>query len=109
FVGGVVRPDHAETAAALLDLAELHRHRRQGLRPRYRLQLSIHPQQRRLQPIGMVGEIKAIPALHTQERAVDPRAVAIVPADDLIVARAERGLAAISAVRADGADMLHLP
>ncbi len=38
-----------------------------------------------------------------------PGAVAIVAADDLVVAHAQRGLAAVRAMRADGADVLHFP
>ena len=57
----------------------------------------------------MIVEIEGVAALDAQELAVDAAAVAVVAADDLVVARAQRRLAAIAAVRADGADVGHLP
>ena len=57
----------------------------------------------------MIVEIESVAALDAEELAVDAGAVAIVAADDLVVAHAERGLAAVRAMRADGADVLHLP
>ncbi len=63
----------------------------------------------RLQALGAVHEIRRVPAFDAQKLAVDARLVAIVAADDFVVANAQRGLAAIGAMRADGADVLHLP
>ena len=57
----------------------------------------------------MLGEIERVAALHAEELAVDAAAVAIVAANDLVVANAQRGPAAIGAMRADGADVLHFP
>src|SRR5271165_539896 len=57
----------------------------------------------------MLGEIKAEAALHTKEFLVDAGKVAIVGAQDLVIAHAERGLATIRAMGADGRDILHLP
>ena len=57
----------------------------------------------------MVIEIESIAALNAEELAIDAGAIAIVTAQNLIVARAQSRLAAIRAMRADGADMLHLP
>ena len=84
-------------------------HRGQRLRPGDFLQLAVHAHQRGLQTLGVIVEIEAVAALDAQELAVDAGAVAIVAADDAVVARAERGLAAIRAMRADGADVGHLP
>src|SRR5689334_16824348 len=57
----------------------------------------------------MVVEIEPIAAFDTQELAVDAAAIAIVAADDTVVAYAQRGLAAVAAVRADRPDVFHLP
>src|SRR5271167_1071493 len=57
----------------------------------------------------MLGEIKAETALHAKEFLVDAGEVAIVGAQDLVIAHAERGLATIRAMGADGRDILHLP
>ena len=72
-------------------------------------ELPVYPHQRRLKPLVAISEIERVAALDAQELAVDARAVAIVAADDHVVAHAERRLAAVRAVRADGADVVHLP
>ena len=109
FVGGVVGTDHAEAAAGGLGLGELLRHGLQGLRPGHFFQLAVDAHQGRLQALGVIVEIEGVASLDAEELAVDAAAVAIVAADDLVVARAQRGLAAIAAVRADGADVGHFP
>ena len=63
----------------------------------------------RLQTLRVLHEIETVAALDAQELAVDAAAVAIVAADDLVVADAQRGAAAIGAMRADGADVVHFP
>src|SRR5690242_18868614 len=57
----------------------------------------------------MIVEIERVAALDAKEFAVDPGAVAIVAADDVVIARAERGLAAVGAMGADRAHMRHFP
>ena len=57
----------------------------------------------------MVVEVKRIPALDTKELAVDARPVAIVAANHLVIANTQSRLAAIGAVRANGAHMFHFP
>ena len=57
----------------------------------------------------MVVEIESVAALDAQELAIDAGVVAIISANNFVVAHAERGLASVRAMRADGADMLHLP
>src|SRR4029077_590170 len=52
---------------------------------------------------------EAVAALDAQELAVDTAAVAIVPANDLVVANTQRGAASVRAMGADGADVIHLP
>ena len=109
FVGGVIRADDAELAAARLDLVEL--------RPRFRApcdhDIGSSPSPLRTSGdcsrSGMIEEIERVAAFDAQELAVDAGAVAIVAADDFVVAHAQRGLAAVGAVRADGADVLHFP
>ena len=88
---------------------ELLRDLEQRSRPGDGLQLAVHLHQRRLQPLGSVGAVERIAALDAEEFAVDAGAVAIVDAQDLVVADAKRRLAAVRAVRADGADVVHLP
>src|SRR5579883_1055857 len=57
----------------------------------------------------MLDEIEPVAALDAKELAVDPAAVAVVAAHDLAVAHAERRPAAVAAMRADRADVLHFP
>src|SRR6185436_3349944 len=57
----------------------------------------------------MVRKIERVTAFDAQEFTVDTGLVAVIGANNLVVADAESGLAAIRAVRADGADMLHFP
>src|SRR6266404_5312349 len=57
----------------------------------------------------MVVEVEPVAALDAEELAVNSGMVAVVAADDFAVANAERGLAAVGAMRADGANVLHLP
>ena len=61
----------------------------------------------------IVGEVEGVASLDAQEVAVDAALVAIVAAHNLHAgigaAHAQRGLAAVAAMRADGADVLHLP
>ncbi len=57
----------------------------------------------------MLHEVERIAPLHAQELAVDAAAIAIVAADNLIVANAQRRAAAVAAMRANRADVLHLP
>ena len=109
FVAGVVRADDRELAVARLHFVELVRRRGQSFRPRHRLQVAVPANHRRLQALRAVHEIGRVAALDAQELAVDARAVAIVAANDFVVANAQRGLAAIGAMRANGADVLHFP
>src|SRR5258708_37847027 len=57
----------------------------------------------------MMIEVECVAALDAEEFAVDAGVITIVAADDLVVAHAQRGLASVRAVRADGTDMLHFP
>ena len=63
--------------------------------------------------VFVIGEVEGVAALVAEEVAVDAALVAVVAADNLDAvvggAHAEGGLAAVAAVRADGADVVHLP
>src|SRR5262249_5860730 len=90
-------------------LLEAGRHHRQRLGPADLFELAVLAHQRREQSLGMLVEVERVAALDAEELAVDARPVAVVAADDLVVAGAERGLAAVGAVRADRAGVSHLP
>src|ERR1700676_5551352 len=57
----------------------------------------------------MMIEVECVAALDAQEFAIDTGVVAVVAANDLVVAHAQRGLASVRAVGADGTDVLHFP
>src|SRR5260370_22915743 len=57
----------------------------------------------------MLGEIETEAAFDAQEVAVDAAHIAVVGAQNLVIAHAERGLAAIRTVRTNGGDILHFP
>src|ERR1700722_17746294 len=57
----------------------------------------------------MVVEIETVAALDAQKLAVDAGMVAVIAADNVVVARSQRGLAAVRAVRANSAHMGHFP
>ena len=65
------------------------------------------------QPLGALDKVEAEAALGAEKIAVDAALVAIVGADNLRsvvgLAHAERDLAAVGAMRADGGDVIHLP
>src|SRR5260221_540142 len=65
------------------------------------------------QAFFVIGEIEGIASLDAEEVSVGAALVAVVAADDLHAgirpAHAQRGLAAIATVGADGAYMFHLP
>src|SRR5260370_24511193 len=57
----------------------------------------------------MLGEIKTEAILDAQQIFVDAAHVAVVGTNNFVIADAERGLAAVRTVRADGRDILHFP
>src|SRR6516165_10839250 len=84
-----------------------------GLIPCRRNELAVALDQRTGDAPFMVGKVECIPPLDAQEIAVDAALVAIVAAHNLhsriAAANAERRLAAVSTMRANGSDVLHLP
>src|SRR5215472_4035657 len=57
----------------------------------------------------MICEIETEAALYAKKILVDAAQVAVIGAKNFMVADAERGLAAVRAVRANSGDVLHLP
>src|ERR1700692_2535475 len=57
----------------------------------------------------MMIEIECVAAFDAQEFAVDTRMIPVVPANNLVVAHAQRGLTPVRTVSADGADVVHFP
>src|SRR5579884_78859 len=95
FVGGVIRSDHAKAATGPQVLIKFRRDSRQRFRPRDFFELSVPSHKRRLQTLRMIVKIECVAALNAQEFAVDSRAISIVSANDMVVARSERGFAAV--------------
>src|SRR5580765_7113668 len=98
MVVDIVRAEPTELRAARSGFTELSGDDFESLRPRNWLEAFRGLHHGRLQTLGMLGEVERVTALHTQEFVVDPAAVAIIPANDLVVADAQRGLATIGAV-----------
>ncbi len=65
------------------------------------------------QAVGVVGKVEGVAALDAQEVAVDAALVAVVAAENLRAvvdaAHAQGGFASVTAVGADGGDVIHLP
>ncbi len=102
------------SAAALANLAQLGAGVLQRLLPTHFSKLAVRLAQQRLgQAVGMVGKIEGIASLDAEKVAVDAALVAVVAAQDLRAvihaAHAQGGLASVSAVGADGGDVVHLP
>src|SRR3989442_8601125 len=57
----------------------------------------------------MVVEIECVAALDTEKLAIDAGVIAIVTANNLVIADAEGGFTAGRTMRADGSDVLHFP
>ena len=109
FVGGVIRADHAELPLRALASLNFVETTSSALRPGNRLEAFFGPHHGRLQALGVLGEVEGVAALHAQELVVDAAAVAVVAANDLVVADTQSRLAAIGAMGADGADVFHFP
>src|SRR5262245_22377403 len=85
----------------------------EGLFPGAWRKASVFPDQRLLQAVFVVDEIEAVTPFDAQEVAVHPALVAIVAANDfhagIGAANSQSGFAAVAAVRAGRAHVLHLP
>ena len=111
FVRGAIGADKADRFAAIrgMQLIQLRGSGLRGLFPRNGQQLVALAQQRLLDALRMLREIKAEAPLHAQEILVDAGKVAIIGAQDFVIAHAQRGFAAIRAMRADRGNILHFP
>ena len=116
FVGSVVRADHTDRRAALRFeyLLESSGRGAQRVFPCGRFQLACFVANERLRKtVGALHEIESEAALGAEKVTVDAAFVAVVGANDLRsvvgLAYAERDLAAVRAMGADGGDVVHLP
>ena len=73
------------------------------------LELAVAAHERAAHALGIAGELVAEAALGAEEFAVEAGMVAIIRAQNFVVADAQRGLAAVRAVRAGVGDVGHLP
>src|SRR5882757_2871536 len=116
FVGDAVRADDADglATARVTAFAEFLTDIIERNLPAYWFELAVGLADHRLGDAGfVVGEVEGIAALVAEEVAVDAGLVPVVAAYDLAAvggaADSERSFAAVAAVGADGADVVHLP
>ncbi len=81
----------------------------QGIFPAGGHKLAVAAHERQLQALRVPREIKSEAALHAKEILVESGEIAIIGAQNFVVAHAQRGLAAVRAVRADRGDVGHFP
>ena len=111
----MVRADYADRtwAVAGQNFLEFGGNQIKSLLPGGGNKLAITLDQRLLQALGIVGKVESVAAFYAKKVAVDAAFVAIVTADDLHAGigatHPQSGFAAVSAMGADGADVLHLP
>src|SRR5271167_4048863 len=91
------------------NLFQAPRHFFQRVFPACRLELAVAAHQRLAHAFGIAGEVETEAALAAEEFAVHAGLIAIIGAQDFVVAHAEGGLAAVRAVRAGIGDILHFP
>src|SRR5579863_8791968 len=115
FVCDACRSDHANRrpAIAVANLGKLFPNQLESFFPTRWRQLACFANQRPRQALFMVCEIEGVATLDAKEISVGAALVAIVAAYDfhagVCAPDAQSGLAAITAVRADRTDVLHLP
>src|SRR5439155_24429378 len=81
----------------------------EGFLPGGRFQAPVAANQRRRQALFAIDKVPSKAAFHTEKLTVHAGMVAIVGADDLVIADGEGGLATVAAVVADGAGVGELP
>src|SRR5690242_20256814 len=106
LVGRVVGGENAGLAAQRFALLTFFGDGLERFRPGDRLEFALHAHERRLKAIWMIGEIETVAALHAEKLAVNAGAVAVIAADNLVIADAQRSLASVRAMRADRANVL---
>ena len=111
FVGGVIRSDHGDRGRAVqgVSLPDAPRDFFESVFPARRFKRAVAADERLADALGIRGEIEAEASLGAEELAVRAGVIAIVGAQNFVVANAERGLAAIRAVGAGLADVGHFP
>ena len=104
FVRGAIRADEADRGRAVLlvHLLQPARNFLERIFPAGGFEFAIAANERLADALGMLCEIEAEAALGAEKIAVDAGKVAIVGAQNFVVANAESGLAAVRAVRAGG-------
>src|SRR5207245_8153830 len=111
FIRSAVRADETDRvfAAGIVDALQ---HRRRGLRgflPRCGTKLAALANHWLPDALGVSGEIKSKPPLYAKKISVDPAQVAVVRTQNPVVARAQRGLAAIRTMWAYRRNVRHSP
>ena len=111
FVGSAIRTDEADRIGpvGVENLLQFCRGGFGSLFPGNGIEFVALADQGLLDAFGMLGEIEAEAAFYAKEIAVNAGEVAIVGPQDLVIAHAQRGLAAVGAVCADGGDVCHFP
>src|ERR1035437_398727 len=115
FVGGAIRPNHADRASAIAiaNFAKPFSDQLKSFFPSRRRQLAVLANQRLREALFLMREGESVAAPDAEENVIDPALVAIVAADDfharVATADAQCGLASVPAVGADRAHMVHFP
>src|SRR5437773_4172578 len=111
LVGGAVRADDGDRIAAVLgdNLLQALGSQAESFFPGRRFLAPVAANQWRRQSLFAVHKVPSKAALHAQELTVDAGMVAVVGANDLVIADGKRRLAAVAAVAADGARVGELP
>src|ERR1700722_16472233 len=115
FVGSAGRTDHPDRPAAVVvaDFRKLLPDQLERFFPCRRSQPAFLADQRLRQSLFVIGKVEPIASLDTKEVSVGATLVAVVPADNFRARvrspHAQRGLAAVAAMRAHCAYMLHFP
>ncbi len=111
FIRSAIRSDKSEGLSAVshVQFFQLGGGSLRGFFPGNGEELVALAQQRLLQAFRVPREIKTEPALYAQELFIDAGKVAVIGAQDLVIAHAQCGFATVRAVRADGRNILHFP
>src|SRR5438128_11547726 len=111
FVRSAIRTDEADRVRAVtsVDGLKFGRSRLRSFFPGNGEKFVALAYHRLLDAIRVFREIETETALDAQEVAVDAAHVAVVGADNFVIANAERGLAAVRTVRANRGHVFHFP
>src|SRR6266852_1843355 len=111
FVGGAVAADEADGIGPVggVNFFQPGGSGLRGFFPGDGIELAVFAEQRLLDAFWMTGEIKAEAALHAEKILIDAGEVAVIGAQNFVVADDESCFAAVGAVGADGGDVFHFP